>query len=135
MAPSASKEVEASMQSQTVVLLQGDAAVAQALVPALSQAFSSVLLVQSLGELRTRIARNRAEVAVLDIEAASLSEVVNLSHDFPGVCIVCTHRVADEEMWAAALQAGAADMCPAHDVAGIVDAAKGNAGKQRSAAA
>jgi len=28
---------------------------------------------------------------------------------------VCTHRVADEEMWAAALNAGASDMCPAFD--------------------
>jgi DNA-binding NtrC family response regulator len=123
------------MQSLTVVLLQGDAGVAQSLVSALSQGFSSVQQVQSVAELRNRIAKHRADVAVLDIETAPLSEVEHLSHDFPGACIVCTHRVADEEMWAAALQAGAVDVCPANDIPCIVRAALGNAGKQRSAAA
>jgi DNA-binding NarL/FixJ family response regulator len=123
------------MQPLTVVLLGGDAGVAQSLVSALSKTFSSVQKVQSLGELRNRIAKNRAEVAILDIEAAPLSEIQHLSQDFPGAFIVCTHRVADEEMWAAALQAGAADVCPSDDIAGIVHAALGNAGRQRSAAA
>jgi len=123
------------MQSITVVLLEGDIVVAKSLVSALSQAFSSVKQVQSVGELRNRIAKNRAEVAILDIETAPLSEVEHLSHDFPEALIVCTHRVADEEMWAAALQAGAADVCPSDDIAGIVHAALGNTGRQRSAAA
>jgi DNA-binding NtrC family response regulator len=123
------------MQSLTVVLLQGDARVAQSLVSALSQGFSSVQQVQSLGELRNRIAKNRAEVAILDIEAAPLSEVEHLSQDFPGACIVCTHRVADEEMWAAALRAGACDVCPANDIPCIVRAAVGNARRHRAAAA
>jgi DNA-binding NarL/FixJ family response regulator len=123
------------MQPLTVVLLGGDAGVAQSLVSALSKTFSSVQKVQSLGELRNRIAKNRAEVAILDIEAAPLSEIQHLSQDFPGAFIVCTHRVADEEMWAAALQAGAADVCPSDDIAGIVHAALGNAGRQHSAAA
>jgi DNA-binding NtrC family response regulator len=123
------------MQQLTVVLLGGDAGVAQSLVSALSKTFSSVQKVQSLVELRSRIAKNRAEVAILDIEAASLSEIQHLSQDFPGAYLVCTHRVADEEMWAAALQAGAADVCPSDDIAGIVHAALGNTGRQRSAAA
>src|SRR5580704_6666849 len=123
------------MQSLTVVLLQGDAAVAESLISALSQAFSSVHQVRSLSELRNRIAKNRAEVAILDIEAAALAEVEHLSQDFPGACIVCTHRVADEQMWAPALQAGAVDVSPTSDIPGIVRAAKGNAGRQRSAAA
>ena len=122
------------MQSLTVVLLHRDAGVAESLVSALTQAFSSVQKVQSVSELRNRIAKDRAEVAILDIEAAPLPEVEQLSHDFPGACIICTHRVADEEMWAAALQAGAADVCPADDVAGIVRAAQGSASKKRSAA-
>jgi DNA-binding NarL/FixJ family response regulator len=123
------------MQSLTVVLLQGDAGVAHSLVSSLSQGFSSVQQAQSLGELRNRVAKSRADVAILDIETAPISEIHHLSSDFPGTSIVCTHRVADEEMWAAALQAGAADVCPANDVAGIVRAALGNAGKRRCAAA
>jgi DNA-binding NtrC family response regulator len=123
------------MQSLTVVLLGGDAAVAQSLVSALSQGFSSVQQVQSMSELRNRIAKNRAEVAILDIEATPLSEIEHLTQDFPGAHIICTHRVADEEMWAAALQAGAVDVCPANDVAGIVRAALGNSGRRHVAAA
>lgn len=123
------------MQSLTVVLFQGDARVAQSLASALSQGFSSVEQVQSLDELRNRIAKHRAQVAILDIEAAPLFEIAHLSQDFSGVCIVCTHRVADEAMWAAALQVGAADVYPSHDITGIVRAALGNAVKPRSAAA
>ncbi len=123
------------MQSLTVVLLEGDARVAESLVFALSQNFSSVQRVQSVGEVRNRIAKNRAEVVVLDIEAAPLSEVEHLSHDFPGARIVCTHRLADETLWAAALQAGASDVCPANDITGIVRAAQGNVSKKHFAAA
>jgi len=123
------------MQSLTVVLLQGDAGVAQSLVSALSQGFASVQQVQSLGELRNRIAKNRAEVAILDIEAAPLSEIEHLSQDFPAACIVCTHRLADEEMWAAALRAGACDVCPADDVPCILRSVARNAARHRIAAA
>jgi len=123
------------MQSLTVVLLEGDARVAESLVFALSQNFSSVQRVQSVGEVRNRIAKNRAEVAILDVEAAPLSEVEHLSHDFPGARIVCTHRLADETLWAAALQAGASDVCPANDITGIVRAAQGNVSKKHFAAA
>ncbi|HLW88157.1 MAG TPA: hypothetical protein VKR57_06660 [Terriglobales bacterium] len=123
------------MQSLTVVLLQGDAGVAQSLISALSQAFSSVQQVRSVTELRNRMAKHRADVAILDIEAAPLPEVEHLSHDFPGACIVCTHRVADEEMWAAGLQAGATDVCPATDIASIVRAALSRACNRHSAVA
>ena len=74
-------------------------------------------------------------MVIVDIEAISLSEVAHLSQDFPGACIVCTHRVPDEAIWTAALQAGAADVCPTNDVIGIVRAAMGNTVWRRSAAA
>jgi hypothetical protein len=88
-----------------------------------------------VGELRHRIAKNRADVAILDIEATPLSEVEHLSQEFPKAYLVCTHRIADEDMWAAALHAGAADVCMADDVPGIVRAAGGYGTRQRSAAA
>jgi hypothetical protein len=56
------------------------------------------------------------------MEAASLSEVAQLSREFPKARIVCTHRLADEEMWTAALSAGAVDVCPSSDMQGIVSA-------------
>ena len=123
------------MQPLNVVLLQSDTRVAQSIVTALANSFTSVRQVQSLGELRTSIAKHRAGVAILDMEAASLSDVAHLSREFPKACIVCTHRLADEDMWAAALNAGAADVCPPSDTHGILRAALTNASFKQSAAA
>jgi DNA-binding NtrC family response regulator len=123
------------MQPLNIVLLQSDSGVAKALVSALSVSANSVREVNSLGELRKSIAKNRAGVAILDMEKTSLSEVQCLAHEFPGACIVCTHRCADEELWAAALNAGAADVCPAYDTQAIVRAALGQWPQQQAAAA
>ena len=61
-----------------------------------------------------------AEVLVLDLEDCCLSEVKRLCREFPGLSIVCTHRLADEELWAEALNQGAADMCETRNTDGIV---------------
>jgi hypothetical protein len=123
------------MQPLNVVLLQSDSRVAQSLVSALANTFSSVRQVQSLGELRSSIAKNRAGVAILDMEKASISDVAHLSREFPKACIVCTHRLADEEMWTAALNAGAVDVCPPSDTFGIVRTALRSVSMTSSAAA
>jgi DNA-binding NarL/FixJ family response regulator len=123
------------MQQFDVVLLQSDFRVAQSLVSALWPTVGSVREVNSLGELRTSIAKHRAEVAILDLEKASISDVQYLAQEFPGACIVCTHRCADEEMWAAALNAGASDVCPADDTQAILRAALGSCRNRRAAAA
>jgi DNA-binding NtrC family response regulator len=123
------------MQPLNVVLLQSDSRVAHTLASALAKTFSSVRQVQSLGEVRTSIAKHRAGVAILDMEAASISDVEHLSREFPKACIVCTHRLADEAMWTAAVNAGAADVCPPSDTQGIVRTALGNVSDTHSAAA
>jgi DNA-binding NarL/FixJ family response regulator len=123
------------MQPLSVVLLQGDSRIAQSLINSLCSSFHSVHAVRSLGELRSSIAKHRPKVVVLDIETASISDVEQLSHDFPGVSIVCTHRLADEEMWTAALSAGAADICPSSDTRAILSAALHNVALARGFAA
>jgi len=123
------------MQSLNVVLLQGDAGVAKSLVCALSKTFHSVQQVNSVSDLRTTIAKERARLAIVDMERASLADVEHLSHEFPAARFVCTHRLADEEMWAAAMNAGAVDVCPADDTGGIVRAALTSNKIERSAAA
>jgi DNA-binding NtrC family response regulator len=120
---------------QSVVLLQGDSRVAQSLSASMSKSFHSVHAVQSLEELRSRMIRHRAEVLVVDLEVISVSDLQALSKEFPGITIVCTHRLADEEMWAPTLNAGAADICPASDTRAITTAALRNAAIRRSAAA
>jgi DNA-binding NtrC family response regulator len=99
------------MEPLNVVLYQNDAGVAQALASRLSQHVRSVHLARSCEEIRPSIARHRAKVLVLDLENSGLTEVGRLHHEFPGLSIVCTHRLADEELWTEALNQGAADMC------------------------
>ena len=123
------------MQPLNVVLLQSDSRVAQFLVSALANSCSSVRQVESVSELRSDIAKHRAGIAIVDMEKASISDVETLSREFPKACIVCTHRLADEDMWAAALNAGAADVCPPSDTRGILRTALRNASIMRSAAA
>jgi hypothetical protein len=89
----------------------------------------------SLRELRGFIAQHRTSIAILDIEGTPLSEVGSLSKEFPLAGIVCTHRLADEHMWTAALQAGATDVCPSSDIRGIVRSAVGKATATQAAAA
>ena len=119
----------------SVVLLQVDPVVAQSLTNSLLSSFRSVHAVRSMEELRASISKHRARVIILDIEMASLVEVESLSREFPGLSVVCTHRLADEEMWTAALSAGASDICPTYDTHSILTAALHNARRTRSVAA
>ena len=119
----------------SVVLLQGNPEIAQSLAASLLSSFRSVHAVRSLEELRAGILKHRARVVILDMEMAPLPEVERLSHEFPGLSVVCTHRLADEEMWTAALSAGASDICPTYDTHGILTAALHNARPTRSVAA
>jgi hypothetical protein len=50
------------------------------------------------------------------MECSRLADVRDLHHDFPSLPIVCTHRIPDEKLWIAALDAGAIDVCPTTDV-------------------
>jgi DNA-binding NtrC family response regulator len=120
------------MQALTILVFQRDSRVAQSLASTLSLHDHSVHVAGSIDQLRAAIARYRAEVAVLDIEQSGLTDVARLHREYPGLSIVCTHRVADEEMWTAALDAGASDMCPAFDAQGILQSAERNAAMQHS---
>jgi DNA-binding NtrC family response regulator len=133
--PCPAVEAEGRMQPLNLVLFQSDAKVAQSLVSALSDSCASVRQVESFGDLRRSMAINRASVAILDLEAASMADVERLSLEFPATCIVCTHRLADEDMWTAAVNAGAADVCPPTDTRGILRTALRNISISQSAAA
>jgi DNA-binding response OmpR family regulator len=122
------------MQALTIIVLQSDPRLSQALAATLSHHYHSVHVANSLDELWISIPQHRADVAILDIEHSCLEEVARLHRQFPSVSILCTHRVADEEMWAAALNAGASDMCPALDTEGILMSAERNATLTHAAA-
>ncbi len=114
------------MKPLSVALLQSDAGIVRTLCSSLCHHFHSIHAARSLEDLRRMVAKERCEIVIVDMEMASLSEIERLRRDFSGICIVCTHRLADEEMWTAALTAGAADMCSSLDVHSIVTAALRN---------
>jgi DNA-binding NarL/FixJ family response regulator len=123
------------MQFSSVVVFQSDAGVAQSLVASLCNSFFSVRAVHSMDELRASIIKQRAEIVIVDMEAISLSGVQHLCREFPRASVVCTHRLADEEMWTSALNAGAADICPPNDTKAVLMAALRNAASLHHAAA
>jgi chemotaxis response regulator CheB len=104
----------------SVAVLQKDPAISQSLVGGLRSLFQSVHVARSEHELRDKVAQNCPEVAVLDVEAIPFAGVEKLHQDCPSLLIVCTHRIPDEEMWMAALEAGAVDVCPSYDVEAIL---------------
>jgi DNA-binding NtrC family response regulator len=99
------------MEQLNVVLYQDDAETAERLAASLSQYFPSIYLTHSRKEIRTALSRYRAEVLVLDVETSEDRELERLHHEFPGLYIVCTHRLANDELWTEALNQGAADLC------------------------
>jgi DNA-binding NarL/FixJ family response regulator len=123
------------MHPVSVVIAHSDNHTAAELASSLHGHFRSVSVTRSLEEARSAIPKHRAQLAVVDLELASLAEVRELCNDFNHTAFVCTHRIPDEEMWAAALAAGAIDCCQSDDVAGIVGAVKRNLKRARSSAA
>ena len=123
------------MKPSSAVILQSDHDAAQSLISELKLPFRSVHVTMSVDEMRVAISKHRAGVVVVDIEVASIADIRQLCREFPEVRIVCTHRVADEAMWIAALEAGAADLCPSTDPHGILTAVLAKAAVAHAAAA
>ena len=110
------------MQSLNVVIANCDSQSGAQLAASLNTYFRNVSVVRSLEEVRYAIPRHRAQLAILDLELASVEDVERLVREFNHTSIVCTHRIPDDEMWSAALAAGAIDCCQNADVASIVQA-------------
>jgi DNA-binding NarL/FixJ family response regulator len=104
----------------SVIVLENNATVASHLAGGLASHFHSVQFTDSKNELRERVAKNRPAVVILDMECSRLADVQTLHNDFPSLPIVCTHRVPDEELWLAALEAGASDVCASDDVQDVL---------------
>jgi DNA-binding response OmpR family regulator len=111
------------MQSFNVVLLQCDPRVAESMAASLSQSFLAIHSTHSMAKLQSSIAKHRPAVVIVDLEMISINDVARLCRDFSDVKVICTHRLADEEMWTQALTAGAVDVCPAYDPGGVANSA------------
>ena len=108
-------------ESIHLVVYHNDPGTAQTLVSALSTQFGRVNLINHFEELRTAIRREHFDVLVLDVEEAAggaverhrmrLTALADLHREFPSLCIVATHRLADDGLWTDAMNQGAADVC------------------------
>lgn len=123
------------MKPLTVVVAHRDPQSAEALAASLHHHFKSVHIARDCAELSHAVAKNRADLLVVDLELASFAEIERLRRELPATAVVCTHRLADEELWARALQAGAVDCCHTSDVRSIVLAADREHTLARSSAA
>src|SRR4051794_41148750 len=123
------------MKPLNVVVAQYDSSSAEALANSLQQHFRVVAIALNLDEVRSAIPKHRADVAVLDLETATLDEIAALRREFASLEIVCTHRLADDRLWTQALAAGANDCCHPSDVRSIVFAASRTVPMARSTAA
>lgn len=104
-----------SLQLQPVVLYQSDPTTARSLASGLAEYFHYVFLTGHYNEVASAVARHRATGLVLDLETSGPGEVQRLHSEFPALCIVGTHRLADDKLWAEAMSLGAADICePRH---------------------
>lgn len=119
---------------QSVVVVEMDPRVARSLAGGLCPHFS-VHLINNREELRDRLTHNYPEAVILNIEHWRLTEVESLHQEFPKLPIVCTHRIPDEEMWMAALEAGASDVCPADDVENVLTSVRRSMALSQTAAA
>jgi len=98
-----------------------------------SQSFATVHVT---ADIRGTVARLRAQIAVVDLEVVSFSDLGELCKEFPATAFVCIHRLADDAMWAQALAAGAVDCCVSADLPRIVENANSYAaGKEAEATA
>src|SRR3954447_16248174 len=123
------------MKPLTVVVAQSDPKSAQTLAASLHSHFKAVHIARDFEEARLSVPKHRADLLVIDLELASLAEVEALRRELPATAIVCTHRLADEALWARALAAGALDCCHSSDIRGIVLAADSKHTMARSTAA
>lgn len=122
------------MLSLNVVLAQKDPSAASSLANNLRGQCRAVTLAEKT-QLRQAILQARAQVAVVDLEMFSLPEVKEICEEFRSLSVVCTHRLADEEIWTNVMNAGATDCCLPSDVDGIMFAVRRYAAIARGTAA
>jgi DNA-binding NtrC family response regulator len=110
------------MQSLTVVVAHCDSAAAQQLTNSLRAHFRRVAVACDEGELRDAIERNRAHMAIVDLDMVSLKDLKELCECYSSTGVVCVHRAPDFEMWNAATGAGALECCHPSELPAILNA-------------
>jgi DNA-binding NtrC family response regulator len=110
------------MQSITVVVAHADNVAAQQLTNSLRAHFRKLSVVGDQRQLRESIERNRAHLAIVDLDLVPVEQIKEICADYAGLGVVCVHRAPDYEMWDAAMRAGALECCHPSDIPAILTA-------------
>ena len=121
------------MEPLSLVLYQNDPGTAQTLVVSLSQHFESVYLVSEYEETDSPFSGIAPRCWCLTSKRSRLSRTDICIRNFPRLCIVATHRLADEQVWTEALNQGAADVCEPRQIDALGAARAHAAGRKRDA--
>lgn len=78
------------MRPLAAVIAQMDARSMETIAAILHDHFRSVAVARSLEELRDAIPKNHADVAIVDLEVADLTDIRELHRDF-GDTYICLH--------------------------------------------
>lgn len=119
----------------TILIANSDRQRSALLAKGLREHARNVVITDDARGLQNAVPKHRPDVVVADLETINYETVAELRKAFAHVNVVCTHRVPDEQMWAAALEAGASDCCCVADVDDIVRAALGQPYRVRRQAA
>ena len=107
-----------------ILIAQNDRFIANRVAHGLAAHFPRVAVVENVADPSTVKQFHRARVAVLDLELFTVDSVKAIALQFCNLIIVCTHRSPDEQMWIAALNAGAVEVCHPSDIQSILRAAR-----------
>lgn len=111
------------MQSLSILIAQGDGSVRNRLAANLRIHFREVSVVSGRHELWEKLQNQEPYAVIVDLELLNFEELRQVRECCRHTAVICTHRIADEEMWTAALAAGADDCCEPGDIVGILRAA------------
>lgn len=123
------------MQSVHAVVTHADRVTAEQLAADLEAYFRRISIAKDVEELRSSIVRDRAQLAVVDLELLNTQQLHNLCEAFPGTAVVCVHRIPDEFLWMEAIKAGALDCCHPSDTKNILNALRSRPRRKFSAVA
>lgn len=104
------------------------------LTSALAREFEKVKAAFSLEQADAIVRKAAPDAVVADLEMLRPQDLLRLTREL-ALPVICTHRVPDEEMWTAALAAGALDVCSGSDAREIVAAIIRHIVSRRSVAA
>ena len=112
------------MNSLTIVVAQSDCVIAEHLAANLHTHFRDVIVARDIDDLLHAVMRRHPDLVILDLEFADPDEFKKVMREMRSIGVICTHRVPDEDMWRASLDAGALDCCCCDYIQTIVRVAR-----------